>query len=81
MLYRFDATHDAGGLKQMVRRFRAAGVQDGAIERGDGPVVEMLVDAGLSVLAASPERTWSAACSAGANDSFDGCDVKVLVPG
>lgn len=49
VLDRFDITHDAGGLKQMVRRFRTSGVQNVAIERGDGPVVEVLVGAGLSV--------------------------------
>ena len=46
---RFDIAHDASGLKQMVRRFRAAGVQDVAIERGDGPIVEVLLAAELSV--------------------------------
>ncbi len=49
VLDRFDIAHDARGLKQMVRRFRAGGVQNVAIERGDGPVVEVLVEAGLSV--------------------------------
>jgi transposase len=46
---RFAFSHDATGLKEMVRRFRAAGVQRVAIERGDGPVVEVLIDAALAV--------------------------------
>jgi len=46
---RFDICHDGIGLKEMVRRLRAAGVQRVAIERGDGPVVEVLVDAALAV--------------------------------
>jgi hypothetical protein len=33
----------------MARRFRAAGVHDVAIERGDGPVVKVPLDAGFSV--------------------------------
>jgi transposase len=46
---RFAFAHDATGLKEMVRRFRAAGVARVAIERGDGPVVEILLDAALAV--------------------------------
>lgn len=46
---RFDISHDRTGLKEMVRGFRAAGVQRVAIERGDGPVVGVLVDAALAV--------------------------------
>jgi transposase len=46
---RFAFAHDATGLKEMVRRFRAAGVARVAIERGDGPVVEVLLDAALAV--------------------------------
>jgi len=46
---RFDISHDATGLTEMARRFRAAGVQRVAIERGDGPVVEVLLDAALAV--------------------------------
>ena len=46
---RFDISHDGKGLTEMVRRFRAAGVDRVAIERGDGPVVEVLFEAGLAV--------------------------------
>ena len=46
---RFTFAHAGVGLKEMVRRFRAAGVQRVAIERGDGPVVEVLLDAALAV--------------------------------
>ena len=46
---RFDISHDVQGLMEMVRRFRAAGVERVAIERGDGPVVEVLLDAALAV--------------------------------
>jgi hypothetical protein len=46
---RFDISHDGKGLTEMVRRFRAAGVDRVAIERGDGPVVGVLFEAGLAV--------------------------------
>jgi transposase len=46
---RFSFTHDAAAIGAMVRRLRAAGVAGVAIERGDGPVVEALMEAGLAV--------------------------------
>jgi Transposase len=46
---RFSFTHDAAAIRAMVRRLRSAGVARVAIERGDGPVVEELLAAGLAV--------------------------------
>src|SRR5438477_6921367 len=46
---RFSFTHDAAAIKAMVRRLQAADVARVAIERGDGPVVEELLAAGLAV--------------------------------
>ena len=46
---RFSFTHDSAAIRSMVRRLRAAGVAGVAIERGDGPVVEELLAAGLAV--------------------------------
>jgi transposase len=46
---RFSFTHDAAAIRLMIRRLRAAGVAGVAIERGDGPVVEGLLGAGLAV--------------------------------
>src|ERR1039458_8450572 len=46
---RFSFTHDAAAVRAMVRRLRSAGVAGGAIERGEGPVVEELLAAGLAV--------------------------------
>lgn len=45
---RFSVEHSAPGLGVLVRRLFAAGVEDVAIERGDGPVVEALRQAGLT---------------------------------
>ena len=54
VLDRFAVTHDAAGLKSLVRRLLKAGVDDVGIERGDGPVVEALMQAELTVLVIPP---------------------------
>ncbi len=79
VLDRFDIAHDGGGLKQMVRRFRAAGVRDVAIERGDGPIVEVLLDAGFSVFVV-PSRQMKALRSryGSAGNKDDRLDAYVL---
>jgi transposase len=46
---RFSFTHDAAAIRTMIGRLRSAGVARVAIERGDGPVVEELLAAGLAV--------------------------------
>ena len=45
----FDVTHDADSIRALVARLRRAGVSRVAIERGDGPVVEELLEADLEV--------------------------------
>jgi transposase len=54
VLDRFTVTHNAAGLKSLVRRLLTAGVDDVGIERGDGPVVEALLQAELTVLVIPP---------------------------
>lgn len=54
VLDRFAVTHDGAGLKSLVRRLLKAGVHDVGIERGDGPVVEALMQAELTVLVIPP---------------------------
>jgi transposase len=51
---RFFVVHDAAGLKQLVRCLLKAGVTEVGIERGDGPVVDALLQAGLTVLVIAP---------------------------
>ena len=46
--------HDAAGLKMLVRRLLKAGVDEVGIERGDGPVVDALLKAELTVLVIPP---------------------------
>jgi transposase len=51
---RFPVTHDAAGLRSMVKRLLAAGVVEVGIERPDGPVVDALRQAGLVVYVIPP---------------------------
>lgn len=53
---RFDVTHDAEGLRQLTRRLQRQRVPRVAIERGDGPVVEALLAAGLEVVVVSSRQ-------------------------
>lgn len=53
---RFDVAHDADGLKQLARRLHRHHVVRVAIERGDGPVVEALLAAGLEVVVVSSRQ-------------------------
>jgi Transposase len=49
VLERFDVTHEAASLRTMTKRLARTQVSGVAIERGDGPVVEVLLDAGIAV--------------------------------
>lgn len=51
---RFEVEHAAAGLRDLVQRLARAGVSEVAIERGDGPVVDALLGAGLAVVVISP---------------------------
>ena len=51
---RFPVTHDAAGLRSLVRRLLAADVAEVGIERPDGPVVDALHAAGLTVYVIPP---------------------------
>jgi len=51
---RFSITHDAAGLRSMIKRLLTAGVTAIGIERPDGPVVDALRQAGLTVYVIPP---------------------------
>jgi len=51
---RFPVAHDAAGLRMMVRKLLAAEVGEVGIERPDGPVVDALRQAGLTVYVIPP---------------------------
>ncbi len=53
---RFEFAHDAAAIRGMIRRLSRAKVVQVAIERGDGPVVEELMDAGLAVFVVPPRQ-------------------------
>ena len=53
---RFSVTHTAAGLRDLVRRLTKAAAQEVAIERPDGPVVDALLAAHLTVFVISPNQ-------------------------
>ena len=53
---RFDVPHTAAGLRQLTRRLGRAGVDKVAIERPDGPVVDALLEAELTVFVIDPKQ-------------------------
>ena len=77
--HRFTVAHTTGGLGALTRRLHRAGVSQVAIERPDGPVVDALVAAGLTVVVIPPgqlEHLRSRYGSAGNKD--DRFDALVL---
>ena len=79
VLDRFDVAHDDGALTGMTRRLRAAGAQDVAIERGDGPVVKVLLLAGFSVFVVPSRQIKSLRSRYGsAGNKDDRFDAYVL---
>jgi transposase len=53
---RFTVEHTAAGLAELARRLRKAGASEAAIERGDGPVVSALLEAGVTVVVITPNQ-------------------------
>jgi transposase len=53
---RFTVEHTAAGLAELVRRLAKTGAGEVAIERGDGPVVDTLLEAGMTVVVISPNQ-------------------------
>jgi transposase len=72
---RFTVEHTAAGLADLVRRLRKAGAAEAAIERGDGPVVDALLDAGMTVVVITPNQVKNLRSRYGAagnkDDRFD----------
>jgi transposase len=56
VLDRFDVGHDAAGLSEVVGRLARHRVSRVGIERGDGPVVDTLLTAGLEVVVISSRQ-------------------------
>jgi len=72
---RFGVEHPAGGLRALVSRLAGAGVREAAIERGDGPVVDALLEAGVTVVVITPRQVKNLRARYGAagnkDDRFD----------
>ena len=55
-VYRCSVPHTAAGLRELVKALGRHGVGEVAIERPDGPVVDTLLAAGLTVVVISPNQ-------------------------
>jgi transposase len=53
---RHSAGHSAAGLRELIDVLARAGVREAAIERPDGPVVDALLEAGITVVVISPNQ-------------------------
>ena len=53
---RFAVEHTADGLRTLVQRLTRASLAEAAIERGDGPVVDALLAAGMTVVVITPRQ-------------------------
>jgi transposase len=79
VLDRFAVEHTSPGLNKMIKRLLAAGVDEVGIERGDGPVVDTLLAAGLTVLVISPNQVKNLRSRYGsAGNKDDRFDAYVL---
>jgi transposase len=79
VLDRFSVTHTAAGLRRMVARLLKTGVDEVGIERGDGPVVDALLEAGLTVLVIAPAQVKNLRSRYGsAGNKDDRFDAYVL---
>ena len=82
-LERFTVRHDAAGLRQLAARLLRAGVSQAGIERGDGPVVETLLEAGLTVFVIPPGQVKNLRSRYGSagnkDDRFDACALADVV--
>lgn len=76
---RFSVAHTAAGLRRLVARLLQAGVDEVGIERPDGPVVEAVLAAELTVLVISPNQVKNLRSRYGsAGNKDDRFDAYVL---
>lgn len=76
---RFTIEHTAVGLKRLITRLLRAGVSEIGIERGDGPVIEALLAAELTVLVIAPAQVKNLRSRYGsAGNKDDRYDAYVL---
>ena len=76
---RFSVAHTAEGLRALASRLARAGVAEVAIERGDGPVVDALLAAGMTVVVITPRQVKNLRSRYGsAGNKDDRFDAYVL---
>ena len=76
---RFSVEHTAEGLRAMVQGLARAGAAEVAIERGDGPVVDALLAAGMTVVVITPRQVKNLRSRYGsAGNKDDRFDAYVL---
>ena len=76
---RFSVAHTAEGLKTLVQRLARAGVCEAAIERSDGPLVDALLAAGVTVVVITPRQVKNLRSRYGsAGNKDDRFDAYVL---
>jgi transposase len=76
---RFSVAHDAAGLKQACGRLARVGADEVGIERGDGPLVEALLRAGLRLYVIPPGQVKNLRARYGsAGNKDDRFDAYVL---
>ncbi len=76
---RFTVAHTGTGLRQLVRRLQRTGVSEVAIERPDGPVVDALLEAQLTVFVIAPHQVKNLRSRYGsAGNKDDNFDAYVL---
>ena len=72
---RFSAAHDRAGIAALITRLRRSKVTEVAIERGDGPLVDALLAAGLTVVVITSRQVKNLRSRFGAagakDDRFD----------
>lgn len=78
-IHRFTIPHTAAGLRHLVARLLKAAVDEVGIERPDGPVVDALLAAGLTVLVIAPAQVKNLRSRYGsAGNKDDRFDAYVL---
>ena len=79
VLDRFSVAHTAAGLRRLVARLLKAGVAEVGIERPDGPVIDALLAAELTVLVIAPAQVKNLRSRYGsAGNKDDRFDAYVL---
>lgn len=56
LVHRSTVEHNAAGLRELVEVLACTGATEAAIERPDGPVVDALLGAGITVVVISPNQ-------------------------